>query len=195
MSRAQIILARAALLVLVLAAWEFLPRYGFANPRLLPPLSDVLIMLAQLLGRAQVQEAVGVTAAEVIVAFLIAVPLGAAIGVLIAENEYVGEIFGPILFYVFSIPKSIFLPMFNLTFGFGFGQKVAYAAFSTTFVVIMSAAAAIESVKADHLLRPEQKRAGRRELASTKLEYRASRVPVARMGLFKGVRCHLEGSG
>jgi NitT/TauT family transport system permease protein len=151
-TRAQIILARAALLALVLAAWEFLPRYGFANPRLLPPLSDVLIMLAQLLGRAQVQEAVGVTAAEVIVAFLIAVPLGAAIGVLIAENEYVGEIFGPILFYVFSIPKSIFLPMFILIFGIGFGQKVAYAAFSTTFVVIMSAAAAVQSVKANHIL-------------------------------------------
>jgi len=152
MTRAQIIFTRAALLALVLSVWEFLPRYGFANPRLLPPLSDVLIMLAQLLGRAQVQEAVGVTAAEVIVAFLIAVPLGAAIGVLIAENEYVGEIFRPILFYVFSIPKSIFLPMFILIFGIGFGQKVAYAAFSTTFVVIMSAAAAVQSVKADHIL-------------------------------------------
>jgi NitT/TauT family transport system permease protein len=151
-TRLQIILTRLFLLALVIAAWECLPRFGFANPRLLPPLSDVLTMLAQLLGRPQVHEAIWVTAAEVVVAFLIAVPLGAAIGVLIAENEYVGDIFRPILFYVFSIPKSIFLPMFILTFGIGFGQKVAYAAFSTTFVVIMSAAAAVESVKADHVL-------------------------------------------
>ena len=56
------------------------------------------------------------------------------------------------LFYVFSIPKSIFLPMFILVFGIGFQQKVAYAAFSTIFVVIMSATAAVESVKADHVL-------------------------------------------
>jgi NitT/TauT family transport system permease protein len=138
-TRLQIVLTRVLLLALVVAAWECLPRFGFANPRLLPPLSDVLTMLAQLLGRPQVHEAIWVTAAEVIVAFLIAVPLGAAIGVLIAENEYVGDIFRPILFYVFSIPKSIFLPMFILMFGIGFGQKVAYAAFSTTFVVIMSA--------------------------------------------------------
>ena len=88
-------------------------------------------MLGRLLGRAQVQEAIGVTAAEVIVAFMIAVPLGAAIGVLIAENDYFGEIFRPMLFYVFSVPKSIFLPMFILVFGIGFPQKVAYAAFST----------------------------------------------------------------
>ena len=81
-------------------------------------------------------------------AFVIAVPLGAAIGVLAAENEYFGQIFKPMLFYVFSVPKSIFLPMFILVFGIGFPQKVAYAAFSTVFIVIMSATAAVESVKA-----------------------------------------------
>ena len=42
--------------------------------------------------------------------------------------------------------------MFILVFGIGFQQKVAYAAFTTTFVVLMSAPAAVESVKQDHLL-------------------------------------------
>ena len=98
------------------------------------------------------QEAVAVTALEVIVAFIIAVPLGAAAGILIAENDYLGEIFKPMLFYVFSIPKSIFLPMFILVFGIGFQQKVAYAAFTTAFVVLMSATAAVESVRSDHIM-------------------------------------------
>jgi NitT/TauT family transport system permease protein len=88
----------------------------------------------------------------VAVAFLVAVPLGAALGVLIAENEYIGDVFKPMLFYVFSIPKSIFLPMFILIFGIGFQQKVAYAAFTTAFVVLMSATAAVESVKSDYVL-------------------------------------------
>ena len=70
----------------------------------------------------------------------------------LAESDYIGAIFKPVLFYVFSIPKSVFLPMFILTFGIGFPQKVAYATFSTIFIVIMSASAAVESVKADHLL-------------------------------------------
>ena len=152
MNRLALIVARLALLGLVLAAWEVLPRAGIVNPLLLPPLSDVLAMLAQILGRSQVQEAVAVTAAEVILAFMIAVPLGAAIGVLAAEHDYFGQVFKPMLFYVFSVPKSIFLPMFILVFGIGFQQKVAYAAFSTMFIVIMSAAAAVESVKADHVL-------------------------------------------
>jgi len=152
MSRTQIMLTRLALLALVLVAWEWLPRQGVINPLLLPPLGDVLTMLGDLLARPQVHEALRITAAEVLVAFLIAVPLGTVIGVLIAENDYAGEIFKPILFYVFSVPKSIFLPMFILVFGIGFQQKVAYAAFTTTFVVLMSATAAVESVKAEHIL-------------------------------------------
>jgi NitT/TauT family transport system permease protein len=152
MSRAQIVVIRLALLALVLAAWELLPRHGIVNPLLLPPLGDVLSMLGKLLQRPQVHEAIGVTAAEVIVAFLIAVPLGATLGVLIAESEYLGDVFKPMLFYVFSIPKSIFLPMFILVFGISFAQKVAYAAFTTTFVVLISAATAVESVKQDYLL-------------------------------------------
>jgi NitT/TauT family transport system permease protein len=148
----KIVAARLALLALVLAAWELLPRHGIVNPLLLPPLSDVLRTLGDLLLRPQVHEAIAVTAAEVMLAFAIAVPLGAALGVLIAESEYLGQVFKPLLFYVFSIPKSIFLPMFILVFGISFAQKVAYAAFTTTFVVLMSAATAVESVKQDYLL-------------------------------------------
>ena len=68
MNRLALIATRLALLGLVLAAWEALPRLGLVNPLLLPPLTDVLAMLGQLLGRAQVQEAVAVTAGEVILA-------------------------------------------------------------------------------------------------------------------------------
>jgi NitT/TauT family transport system permease protein len=151
-TRFQLIAIRLLLLALFLGAWEMLPRNGVINPLLLPPFTDVLAMLVDILGRPQVHEAILVTAAEVVVAFVIAVPLGAIIGVVIAENDYVGQIFKPLLFYVFSVPKSVFLPMFILIMGIGFQQKVAYAAFSTLFVVIMSATAAVESVRADHVL-------------------------------------------
>ena len=147
-----VVLVRLALLAAVLGAWEILPRAGLVNPILLPPLSDVLVTFGQIIGRGDVREAIGVSAAEVVVAFIVAVPIGGAIGVLAAENPYFGAIFRPMLFYAFSIPKSIFLPMFILAFGIGFQEKVAYATFSTLFIVIMSAAAAVESVKADHVL-------------------------------------------
>ncbi len=152
MTPRQLALARFGLLALALGAWEALPRLGRVNPRLFPPLDDVLRTLVDILGRADVQSGIAVTAAEVLVAFIVAVPLGAAIGVVVAESDYLGRIFKPLFFFVFSVPKSIFLPMFILVFGIGFSQKVAFGVFSTVFIVIMSATAAVESVRAEHVL-------------------------------------------
>ncbi|MDX2203714.1 MAG: ABC transporter permease [Hyphomicrobiaceae bacterium] len=152
MKRWQLILARSVMLLLVLAAWELAPRLGLVNAMILPPLSDVVAMLGTQLARPVVREAILITALEVIVSFVIAVPLGAAAGIAIAEFPYAGALFKPMLFYVFSIPKSIFLPVFILAFGIGFEQKVAYAAFTTAFVVLMSATAAVESVRSDYVL-------------------------------------------
>jgi NitT/TauT family transport system permease protein len=148
----QIVLARLGLLALVLGAWEALPRLHVVNPRLFPPLDDVLTTLVAILARADVQAGIVVTATEVAAAFAIAVPLGAAIGIAVAENDYLGRVFKPLFFFVFSVPKSIFLPMFILVFGIGFSQKIAFGVFSTVFIVIMSATAAVESVRAEHVL-------------------------------------------
>jgi NitT/TauT family transport system permease protein len=144
--------ARVAMAVAIFAVWEMLSRTGIVNPRLLPSASDTIVTLTDRLGRSSVRSDILVTGAEVLTAFVIAVPIGALIGVLIAENRYFAEVAKPLLFFAFSIPKSIFLPMFILVFGVGFSQKVGFGFFSTIFIVIMSTTAAVESVKPENLL-------------------------------------------
>jgi len=143
--------ARVAIVVAVFAAWETLSRTGAVNPRLLPSASDTFVMLGNLLQRASVRNDLVVTASEVATAFVLAVPIGTLIGFLIAENRYFAEVAKPLLFFAFSIPKSIFLPMFILVLGVGFSQKVGFGFFSTIFIVIMSTTTAVESVKPEHL--------------------------------------------
>jgi ABC-type nitrate/sulfonate/bicarbonate transport system permease component len=149
--RLTIILARIAITVAIFAAWELLSRTGLVNPRLLPSASDTLATLADLLQRSAVRSDLAVTASEVLAAFAIAVPAGCLIGYAIAENRYFADVMKPLLFFAFSIPKSIFLPMFILVFGVGFAEKVGFGFFSTIFIVIMSTTTAVESVKVDYL--------------------------------------------
>jgi NitT/TauT family transport system permease protein len=144
--------SRFAIVAALFALWELLSRTGFVNPRLLPSASDTLLTLADLLGRPGVRADIAVTGVEVLTAFVVAVPVGALIGILIAENRYFAEVAKPLLFFAFSIPKSIFLPMFILVFGVGFAQKVGFGFFSTIFIVIMSTTTAVESVKPENLL-------------------------------------------
>lgn len=144
-------LARIAIVVAIFGLWEALSRSGIVNPRLLPSASETLGTLGELLQRAAVRNDLAVTASEVLAAFALAVPFGCMIGFLIAENRYFAEVVKPLLFFAFSIPKSIFLPMFILVFGVGFSEKVGFGFFSTIFIVIMSTTTAVESVKVEYL--------------------------------------------
>ncbi len=144
-------LARIAIIVAIFGLWEVLSRSGIVNPRLLPSASETFAALGELLQRAAVRNDLAVTASEVLAAFALAVPFGCLIGFLIAENRYFAEVVKPLLFFAFSIPKSIFLPMFILVFGVGFAEKVGFGFFSTIFIVIMSTTTAVESVKVEYL--------------------------------------------
>src|SRR5215510_7201625 len=144
-------LARFAIVIAIFGLWELLSRTGVVNPRLLPSASDTLATLGDLLQRANVRHDLAVTAQEVLAAFALAVPFGCLLGYLIAEHRYFADVMKPLLFFAFSIPKSIFLPMFILVFGVGFAEKVGFGFFSTIFIVIMSTTTAVESVKVEHL--------------------------------------------
>jgi ABC-type nitrate/sulfonate/bicarbonate transport system permease component len=149
--RWTISLGRIAIVLAMFALWEALSRFGLVNPRLLPSASDTFGTLADLLQRSSVRSDLMVTATEVLAAFALAVPFGGLIGFLIAESRYFADVVKPLLFFAFSIPKSIFLPMFILVFGVGFSQKVGFGFFSTIFIVIMSTTTAVESVKVEYL--------------------------------------------
>lgn len=150
-ARWTIAFGRIAIVIALVALWEALSRFGIVNPRLLPSASETFGALAELLQRGSVRNDLAVTATEVLAAFALAVPAGGLIGFLIAENRYFAEVAKPLLFFAFSIPKSIFLPMFILVFGVGFAQKVGFGFFSTVFIVIMSTTTAVESVRLDYL--------------------------------------------
>jgi len=147
----RLVLGRALLAALFFAIWETLPRAGVADPELLPPFSTVLKSLSELLARPALRADLGVTVLELVAAVLLALPAGTLLGLLLAENAGLSAILDPLVFFLFSIPKSIFLPMFILTMGIGFWQKVAFGIFSTVFIVLMSATAAVRSVKPDHV--------------------------------------------
>ena len=149
--RLSLALSRIAIIVAIFVLWEMLSRTGIVNPRLLPSASDTLATLGDLLPRSAVRNDLAVTATEVLAAFVLAVPFGCLLGYLIAEYRYIAEVMKPLLFFSFSIPKSIFLPMFILVFGVGFAEKVGFGFFSTIFIVIMSTTTAVESVKVDYL--------------------------------------------
>lgn len=135
----------------VALVWEVVSRTGVVNPQLLPPFSAVMAEAGALLSDPKFLFHLGITAGEVGLSLLIVAPLGFAIGLLLAESEYIGKAFLPFFNFLSSVPKSIFLPMFILTFGIGFNQKVAFGVFQAIFVLVVSTVAAVASVPKEYI--------------------------------------------
>jgi ABC-type nitrate/sulfonate/bicarbonate transport system permease component len=139
-------LAPLIFLVLVAMGWELASRTGFADPRVLPPFSEVVVVLWGLIGSPNFLADLSLTAVEVLVAFLIVLPLGLGVGLYLGEQPKAYRLFSPALNLLLSVPKSIFLPIFIFAFGIGFGQKVIYAVTLAFFIVVLTGIAAARSV-------------------------------------------------
>lgn len=176
-----VLAGRLAITAGLLGLWEALPRTGLADPELFPPFGTVAATALELLGRPALRGDLWVTTLELVVAVAIALPAGTLLGLALAESERLSRIFDPLVFFLFSIPKSIFLPMFILVMGIGFWQKVAFAVFSTVFIVLMSATAAVRSVRPEHVFVARAFGATRAQVALR--VYLPSMLPILLEGL------------
>jgi NitT/TauT family transport system permease protein len=140
----RLIVAAGALGLFLL--WEALIRLGRLDAGLAPAPSTILDALGGLLRRPEVLASLGVTAWEVLAAFLVAVPVGLGLGFALAEVPALDALFRPLVNFLFGVPKSIFLPVFILMFGVSIPQKIAFGVFTTIFVLIVGGVAAVQSV-------------------------------------------------
>jgi NitT/TauT family transport system permease protein len=156
----------AAGVLAFLCLWEAMVRLGRLDATLAPAPTTIIEALIRLGRRPEVMTSLGVTAGEVIAAFLVAVPVGLFIGFTLAEVPFLGALFRPLVNFLFGVPKSIFLPVFILVFGVSIPQKIAFGVFTTVFVMIMGGIAAVQSVP--------------RELVTVSRVYGAGRLQIVR---------------
>ena len=165
MRRHERLIVAAAILGL-LALWEMLSRIGRIDATLAPAPTTIVESLVRLLGRPEVRLSLAVTGWEVLAAFVIALPTGLLLGFILAEVPVLGALVRPLVNFLFGVPKSIFLPVFILVFGVSIPQKIAFAVFTTIFVLVLGGIAAVQSVP--------------RELVLVSRVYGASRAQIIR---------------
>src|SRR5690606_3068732 len=150
MSRLNRLLTQLGILGGFLVVWQLVVVAGAVDPRTLPPPTQVFTALVAMLGNPSVLYNVWVTTAQVLVAFIIVVPVGVVIGLVLGESDYWGKAFKPFFYFMSSVPKSVFLPLFILALGIGFTQKVAFGVFQAVFVLVISSIAAVQGIPGDY---------------------------------------------
>jgi ABC-type nitrate/sulfonate/bicarbonate transport system permease component len=139
-------LLRAAIILCVLAIWEFLSHSGWLYRDVVPSLLAIGGALADLLSHADYYYNLGVTTAEIGAALAIGGVSGLAVGILLGANRFLAKAFEQYLYYLGPTPKIIFFPVMIMWFGLGPESKIALGTLSCFFPVALSVAAGMRAI-------------------------------------------------
>jgi ABC-type nitrate/sulfonate/bicarbonate transport system permease component len=139
-------LLRAAIILAVLAVWEFLAHSGWLYRDVVPSLLAIGKALYELLVSPSYWGNLGVTAAEIAAALAIGGGLGVIVGIVLGANRFLARAYEQYLYYLGPTPKIIFFPVMIMWFGVGPESKVALGALSCFFPVALSVAAGMRAI-------------------------------------------------
>ena len=125
-------------LVVVLAAWQFIASFGWIPAVILPQPSAVLAALWEQRGQL-LAHGLG-TSSEIVAGFIGAVVLGVFLAVIISLSRTVEETLYPLLIVMQTIPKIALAPVFMVWFGIGFESRLVFATFIGFFPIAVTLA-------------------------------------------------------
>jgi NitT/TauT family transport system permease protein len=137
---------RGAIILAVLASWEFLAHSGWLYRDVVPSLLSLGHALFALLIDGSYYFHLGVTAGEVAGALAIGGLSGIAVGIVLGANRFLSKAFEPYVYYLGPTPKIVFFPIMIMWFGVGPQSKVALATLSCFFPVALSVAAGMRRI-------------------------------------------------
>lgn len=139
-------IVRLTLIAMLLLAWEGYAR-EFGDPLFISPPSRVLLAIIQLSRVKEVVAAVGLTCWELIIAFVLSVLIGLAVGLIVGLHRFTRGAMYPVVLALYATPLATVLPLFVLVFGIGPASKIAFGVCHGVFPVIMTIVAGVQSVE------------------------------------------------
>jgi NitT/TauT family transport system permease protein len=124
---------------LLLALWEVAPRLGWVRRSSLPPCSDVLREVVDLVGRpgfaASLADSGQRLAAGLLIALVIAIPLGTAMG----RHHVLARVIDPLIVVVYPIPKAALVLLFVPWWGAGNVTRIGIVIVGAFVPIVVSA--------------------------------------------------------
>lgn len=150
-----------AFLAIMGGAWYFATQSGSISALFLPKPANVYATLERLMQTASFWAAVTVTLTTILKAFAIAIVAGLVVGYAVTRSKLATQVIEPVIAGLFTVPITLFFPMFILFFGIGTGSKVAYGATYAFFPIALNTIAAFANMEERYLRAARSMGAGR----------------------------------
>jgi NitT/TauT family transport system permease protein len=138
-ARAVKLIERWYSIPLLLVVWQVVVATGLVQSRLLPGPVEVWSVLLAEIGNGQLPYHAAVTVSRALVGFVLAALIGVPFAAAMARSELWRNLFEPIFFLGYPVPKIALFPVFTYIFGIGAPSKVAFTFLECLYPVVVTA--------------------------------------------------------
>jgi NitT/TauT family transport system permease protein len=124
--------------------WEIIGRSGYSF--FVPPLSEVIVTLIEVLPSAAFQTALYQTAYAFVAGVFFAVVIGVPTGILMGKNRLVDELLLPWVNIFLSAPLTALVPVLMVLFGFGMRSIIITTTLFAIWIIILNARAGVMQI-------------------------------------------------
>jgi len=123
---------------LLLAVWQLAVSSGSVHSRLLPGVDQVFGVLIAEIGNGVLVYNAGVTIGRALSGFALAAAVGIPFAAAMARSPLCRNLFEPIFFFGYPIPKIALFPVFTYVFGLGTPSKVAFTFLECLYPIVLT---------------------------------------------------------
>ena len=124
---------------LLLLLWQLSVTSGLVESRLLPSPSRVWSALVLDIGNGVLLYHTGVTLGRAAIGFALAATIGIPFAAAMARSATIRNLFEPIFFLGYPIPKIALFPVFTYVFGIGSPSKIAFTFLECLYPIVVTA--------------------------------------------------------
>lgn len=129
-----------------LVIWEVLARTVTDPDFVSPPTRVFRALVTRTLVDPTVLRAIGIAFGELVFAFVLAVIVGTAVGVLVGAGTRVRRSTFPLILMLYAVPQVTILPLFVMFFGLGPASKVAFGFTHGFFPIVVNVVAGMRDI-------------------------------------------------
>lgn len=138
---------KSTAILLLLAAWEVLPRLGVVDRVFVPPLSENLVAWYDLLIGGQLPQHLEASLVRSLSGFGLAIVLTIPLGLLIGWYRPLADFLTPLLEVFRNTSAVALLPVFTLILGIGETTKIAFVLYACSWPILLNTISGVRTVE------------------------------------------------
>jgi ABC-type nitrate/sulfonate/bicarbonate transport system permease component len=170
---------------LLLLLWQLAVGGGFVDSHLLPSPARVGTVLVAETADGQLVYHTAVTLSRALAGFALAVLIGVPFAAAMARSELFRNLFEPIFFFGYPVPKIAFFPVFTYIFGIGSPSKIAFAFLECLYPIVVTCYFGFRGIQTRLIWTAQNFGAGRATIVRRVI------LPAALPNIFAGMRVAL----